>query len=82
MRRGAIRIFELEFPPESRNEHSHAFLRGVLDSLLRLLDGVCGLVPQPYQCGSAEADAYLFGTERGTQMVRRLTGPGARHAPR
>lgn len=78
----AVRVFEQEFPQEARSEHSQAFLSGVMDTLMWLLDGINWALPQPYTRGSAEADAYVYGKDRGAQIVLRLTGSGASHGQR
>jgi len=78
----AVRVFEQEFPPESRSGHSHAFLSGVLDTLMWLLDGITWALPEPYRRGSQEADAYAYGKDRGAQLFLRITGSGATHAER
>ncbi len=68
----AIKVFDLAFPP-SRMPRSKAYKTGVLDTLLKQLDGIQDL-PMPYQLGSAEGDAYLAGVDEGGKLARELMG--------
>jgi hypothetical protein len=71
----AIRVFDLAFPP-TRMLRSRAYKAGVLDTLLKQLDGVPDL-PNPYQLGSAECDAYLAGEDEGSRLAGELMGVAA-----
>ncbi len=68
----ALRVFDLAFCP-GRPLRSHAYKAGVLDTLLRRLDG-CNDLPLPYPLGSAEADAYFAGEEEGRLLAKKMIG--------
>lgn len=65
-------IMQLAFCP-GRPARSAAYRAGVRDVLLKRLDGVQD-IPFPYQVGSAEADAYLSGTDEGMRRAKEMTG--------
>lgn len=67
-------IMKLAFYP-GRPARSAAYRAGVRDTLLKRLDGVTE-IPFPYQLGSAEADAYLSGTDEGMRRAREFQNEG------
>lgn len=71
----ALRVFDLAFPP-TRSDRNRAYRAGVLDTLLKQLDGIPG-ISMPYQLGSAEFDAYLSGVEEGKTLALKLMGVAA-----
>jgi hypothetical protein len=64
-------LMQLAFYP-GRPARSAAYRAGVRDVLLKHLDGVRD-ISFPYQMGSAEADAYLSGTDEGMRRANELT---------
>lgn len=67
-------VMKLAFYP-GRPARSAAYRAGVRDTLLKKLDGVRE-IPFPYRLGSAEADAYLAGTDEGLRRARELAAEG------
>lgn len=68
-------VMEQAFYP-GRPARSAAYKAGVRDVLLKRLDGVQD-IPFPFRLGSAEADAYMSGTDEGRRRAAELLAPPA-----